>query len=72
MLMDKLPVPDSFKLSVILLSNHSEWQHMAIVVQAVLLEDKMDIARILFMMSLVLCLQIHRLIFNLLYNHGHL
>ena len=39
--MDKLPVPDSFKLSVILLSTHSEWQHMAIVVQAVLLEDKM-------------------------------
>ena len=32
MLMDKLPVPDSFKLSVILLSTHSEWQHMAIVV----------------------------------------
>lgn len=54
MLMDKLPVPDSFKLSVILLSTHSEWQHMAIVVQTGLLEDKMDIGRILFMMSLVL------------------
>ena len=26
MLMDKLPVPDKFKLSVILLSTHSQWQ----------------------------------------------
>ena len=26
MLMDKIPVPDKFKLSVILLSTHSEWQ----------------------------------------------